>query len=263
LANNLSKVKEKMSKGELLIGTIVSLPDPLISEMLSCCGFDFIWIDGEHGVLDNSDINLHIMAVCRSGLAPFVRVAWTDPVIVKPILDMGPAAVIFPYVRTAEEAKLAVKSCKYPPRGIRGFGPNRANEFSTMDNEEYLNMSESEPWIIIQVEHIDAVNNLKEILKVEGVDSILVGPNDLSGSIGQLGKTRHPEVLKLLDRIADDCNNAGVPFGAEIGLNEENISDWIKRGASFLGINNDTSYIIGGGTNCFKTANEIFRKMKK
>lgn len=263
MANNLLKVKEKISRGELVIGTVISLSDPIVSEILCRCGFDFIWIDGEHSAMDNGDINLHIMAVGRSGIAPFVRIAWNDPVIAKPILDMGPAAIIFPYIRTAEEAELAVKSCKYPPRGIRGFGPNRANDYSLMDNEEYLSLSEKEPWIIIQIEHIDAVNNLEKILKVEGIDSILVGPNDLSGSIGQLGKTRHPEVLKLLDRIAVECNKAKVPFGAGIGFNEDNFSDWIRRGASWLGINNDSSYLVSGGTNCYKNAKELFKKIKQ
>ena len=263
MANNLIKIKEKISKGELVIGTSISLADPIVSEILCGCGFDFIWIEGEHSALDRRDIDLHIMAVSKSGIAPFVRVAWNDPVIAKPVLDMGPAAIIFPFVKTVEEAKLAVSSCKYPPVGIRGFGPIRANAYSMMDNDEYLKLSENEPWVIIHIEHVDAVNNLDKILKVEGIDSILIGPNDLSGSIGLLGQTRHPEVIKLLDRIASKCNEAKIPFGPSIGFNEKNITDWINRGVSWIALDDDITYLVSGGLNCYKNALELFKKIRQ
>jgi 2-keto-3-deoxy-L-rhamnonate aldolase RhmA len=263
ISNNLIKIKDKISRGELVIGTSVQLADPVISEMLGGCGFDFIWIEGEHSTLDKRGIDMHIMAVSKSGIAPFVRVAWNDPVIVKPVLDMGPAAIIFPFIKTPEEAKLAVSSCKYPPKGIRGFGPIRANEYSMMDNEKYLKLSEKEPWIILQVEHVDAVNNLEKILKVEGIDSILVGPNDLSGSIGLLGQTRHPEVIKLLDRIAVECNKAKIPFGVSTGFNEKNITDWINRGISWIAVDGDSDYLVSGAINCLKNTSKLFQEIKK
>ena len=258
--SNLFKVKEKISNGEMVIGTSVSLADPVISEVLCSCGFDFIWIEGEHGSASKKDINLHIMAVRGAGVAPFVRIPWNDPVLAKPILDMGPAGIIFPFIKTIEEAKLAVSSCKYPPKGIRGFGPIRANNFSSMDNDKYLELSKTEPWVVIQVEHIDAVNNLKEILKVEGVDSILIGPNDLSGSIGLLGQTRHPEVLKHLDTIANECNQANIPFGTSTGFTPENISDWKNRGISWIALDDDFTYLIDGGKSCYKNALDLFKK---
>lgn len=263
MGNNLSKVLEKISKKELIIGTSVSLAEPVVSEILCQCGFDFIWIEGEHSALDKRDIDLHIMTIRNSGVAPFVRIAWNDPVIAKPILDMGPAAIIFPFIKTAEEARQAVRCCKYPPAGIRGFGPFRADNFSTMDGEEYLKLSKKEPWIILQVEHIEAVKNLEEILKVDGVDSIIVGPNDLSGSVGLLGQTRNPEVMKLLDEIAEKCIKANVPFGASIGFNPENISDWIKRGVSWLSLNEDTSYLISGGISCLQETQKINKAINK
>lgn len=263
MTNNLEKIKGKISRGELVIGTSVSLADPIVSEILSTCGFDFIWIEGEHSTLDKRDTDLHIMAVLKSGIAPFVRVAWNDPVLAKPVLDMGPAAIIFPFIKTAEEAKLAVASCKYPPVGIRGFGPIRANEYSLMDNDKYLKLSKKEPWVIIHIEHIDAVNNLDKILKVEGIDSISIGPNDLSGSIGLLGQTRHPEIIKLLDRIAFKCNEVKIPFGPSIGFNEKNITDWINRGVSWIALDDDFTYLVSGGLNCYKGALELFKKIKQ
>lgn len=251
--NNLARIREKISKKELVVGTLVTSSDPVISEALCSCGFDFIWIDGEHQPLDKKDIDLHVMAVRGAGAAPFVRVPWNDPVLVKPILDMGPAGIIFPFIKTAEDAERAVKSCRYPPLGIRGFGPRRANQFSKMDMDDYLEKSMKDPWVIIMVEHIDAVNNLEEIVKVEGVDSIVVGPDDLSGSIGLLTKTRHQEVIKLLDKIAGICKRANIPFGAGMGTADmRNIEDWINRGASWLLVDNDFTILTSGGKKSFQ-----------
>ena len=112
----------------------------------------------------------------------------------------------------------------------------------------------------MQIEHIDAVNNLKGILEVEGVDSILVGPNDLSGSIGLLGQTRHPEVLKLLDKIAEECNKAKIPFGSAIGFNKENVSDWINRGVNWLALDDDFTYLVSGAKKCIENTLNLLKE---
>lgn len=173
---------------------------------------------------------------------------------------MGPAAIVFPFIRTIEEAKRAVSSCKYPPAGIRGYGPLKADNYSTMNNNEYFEMSRKEPWIILQIEHIDGVNNLSEMIKIEGLDSIVVGTNDLSGSIGLLGQTRHPEVMRLLDRIAEICIGAGFLFGASIGWHDENVKDWINRSVNWICVDSDISYLINGGRNTYNKIKEMISK---
>jgi len=258
--NNISVISEKISKGEIPIGTVISLCDPEVSEIICSCGFDFIWIDAEHALLDKKAIDMHIMAVRASGAAPFVRVAWNDPVLVKPILDMGPAAIIFPFIKTADDARLAVSSCKYPPEGIRGFGPRRANNFSSMEINEYLKKSKSEPWVILQIEHIDGVKNLKEILEVNGVDCIVIGPNDLSGSIGLLGQTEHEEVIKLLNNISEICIESNTIFFPSIGFkNKKCLEDWIKRGANMLCLDWDVGLLRTGGLLAIEAAKNIMK----
>jgi len=111
----LDKIKEKIKEKELVIGTILESNDNCIAELMGKVGFDFVWIDGEHGPLDKKEILYHIMAAQGAGLAAFVRVAWNDPVLVKPILDMGADGIIFPFIRNAEDAEKAVNSCLYPP----------------------------------------------------------------------------------------------------------------------------------------------------
>lgn len=263
MGSNLDLIKDKLNNGEIPLGTVVTFNDPEIADLLCNCGFDFIWIDSEHGPLDKNMINMHIMAVRGAGAAPFVRIAWNDPVLAKPILDMGPAGIIFPFIRSAEEARQAVSSCKYPPQGIRGYGPRRSSNFANMDTEDYLNTSRSEPWVIIQIEHIDGVKNLDDIIKVEGVDMIAVGTNDLSGSIGLLGQAEHPEVIKLLDIIAAKCKKAGMRFFPAIGSGcEKTLKDWIKRGACMLAIDYDLGYLVSGAKNALNYTRQIIYKSK-
>lgn len=258
--NNLSRIKQKISSGKLVKGTHMIIGEPIISEILCNCGFDLIWLDGEHGAMDKKDLNLLIMTILGKGVAPFVRVPWNDPVLVKPILEMGPAAIIFPFIKTVEEAKKAVASCKYPPKGVRGFGPHRAIDYGAMDVKEYLKLSENYPWVILQIEHIDGVNNLEDIIKVEGVDSIVVGPNDLSGSIGLLGQTNHADVKKLLNRISEICNKHSFPFGISMGMNKNDVVEWIKRGASWIVLEKDASFVFKGGKDLINTVKKLLKE---
>ena len=261
--SNLDRIKNKISKGEIVIGTMVSLNDPIISEILCNCGFDFIWLDSEHTSISKETIDLHIMSIRGKGVAPFVRVPSIDPVLVKPILEMGPAAIIFPQVRTIEEAKLAVRSCKYPPEGVRGFGPRRSNNFYTIPIDNYLELSQSEPWVILQIEHIEAVNNLEDIVRIKGIDSITIGTFDLSASIGLLGQVRHPEVIKLIDKIEEVCNKAKIPWGPSMGTyNIDDIKAWINRRISWLQVEVDYTYLVNGGRNNYENVKKIFEELR-
>lgn len=260
--SNLSRLRDKVLRKELVIGTHVATSDPVVSEILCTAGFDFVWIDAEHGAMDRKDINLHVMAIRGLGVAPFVRVPWNDPVLVKPILDMGPAGVVFPFIKTAEEARLAVASCRYPPEGIRGFAPIRANSYGAMDGDKYLEMSKTEPWIIVQIEHIDAVKNLDEIIAVEGIDTVVIGANDLSGSVGLLAQIRHPKVMELCDKAAEICRKADFLFGASVLWSEENVRDWINRGVSWIGVDNDISYLGNGAKTAYNLTKGLAERLK-
>src|SRR5215510_13467148 len=122
---------EKMREGKICIGTAVSLSDATVSEALSTV-FDFVWIDMEHNPLSLSDVQAHIMATKGSECTPIVRVPWNDPVLMKPVLDIGAAGIVVPFIRTVEDAKLAVAACRYPPEGIRGFGPRRPSNYGRL-----------------------------------------------------------------------------------------------------------------------------------
>lgn len=135
----------------------------------------------------------------------------------------------------------------------------KANNYGTMDTEQYLELASSEPWVILQIEHFDGIRDLEKIINVDGVDSVTIGPNDLSGSIGKLGQTRHPEMLKLMDEYAATCRNAGFPFGTSIGFDQKNVTDWIRRGVNWICVDSDASFILNGGINTLNNTNEIIR----
>ena len=258
LNKKISGLNEKIARKEPIIGTHISLSDISVTEMLGDMGNEFVWIDWEHSALDRQQIQGHMIAARAGGMAAFVRIPWNDPVLVKPILEMGPDGVVFPMIRTAEEARNAVASCMYPPKGIRGFGPRRANDYGMINNDDYIKQVGDSFWKIMQIEHVEAVKNLDGILAVDGVDTIVVGPNDLSGSAGLLGQVRNPEILKLLDEIAEKCHKANKPFGTSIGFNRQNVEDWKRRGASWIACGSDTGYIFEAGLDTLNNVKDIF-----
>lgn len=255
------QIREKMRRGETVVGAHAFYLDPSITEALGLHGFEFVWIDGEHSAFDKASILGHIIAAKAAGTASIVRVPWNDPVLVKPILEMGPDGILFPMVCTAKEAKKAVEACMYPPKGVRGFGPRRANGYGAVSNEIYLAHPEESFLRILQIEHVDAVHNLREILEVDGIDFPLIGPNDLSASIGHLGNTKQPEVRALCEKAIEICKEMGRPFGVSVGAGDhEAIRYWIEKGVSFIGCGDDISYISMGSHATLELVNGLLER---
>lgn len=257
MKSGLELIKEKLQAKEIVIGSHVGFREQCFTELLGDVGFDFIWIDAEHGPLDRGDIINHIIAARASGAASIVRVPWNDPVTVKGILDMGAEGIVFPMIRNAKEARLAVSSCMYPPKGIRGAGTRRANRYGMGDKEFYLEHADETIWKIMQVEHIDNIDTLDEILSIEGVDSIVVGPNDFSASMGKIGQVRDPEVMAAYDKIGEIARSHKKPFGVSMGYDERTMKEWLHRGASWFGLGFDFLYIAAAAQNTLKQAKSI------
>jgi len=251
---NLDKVKSKLEKNEIVIGSVVSMADYTISERLGFAGYDFLWIDAEHNGLDYKDILMHIISASSGGAASFVRVRDNDPAIVKPILDMGVDGIIFPLIKTVDDAKKAVASCTYPPKGIRGVGPGRAVRYG-MDNvmDYLLNKAESTIFKILQVEHVDCVNNLEEIVKVPGIDVLMIGPSDLSASVGLMEQIEHPTVLGMIDKICRVGLDSGICVGAFTGSNPRVIDLFIERGVKMICIGGDSGFLMSGARKALET----------
>ena len=260
--NNLEKFKTKTGSGKLCLGMVVTLSDPAVSELAGDMGLDFTWIDMEHAPLSIETGLLHVMALRGTDTAPFLRVAGNDPFIIKPLLELAPAGVIIPMVNSAAEAEAAVKACRYPPRGIRGCGPRRGTNFGRMPFGEYLDKSENDPMVIVQIENICALKEIKKIVAVEGVGSICVGPSDLSATMGKLRNSADPAVQEVIDEVCACAREAGVMIGSVSDTDPESIQRWLKRGANWLAVCGDCGGIASGSRTAINEVEATVRQRK-
>lgn len=210
-----NKVKEKLAAGQPVFGAMVLMLHPAVVEILGYAGFDFICLDGEHGPLDRQLCEDLVRAAECVDMLPIFRIAIDYPAEILPYLDTGIAGVKVPHVNTAEDARRAVDAVKYAPLGKRGMTPGRANAYavSGVPSKEYIKASNRETLIVVQIEEVEAVENISEIVKVEGIDVFFIGTGDLSQSAGYPGQREHPEVLKLVDRVIEEARTAGKVVG--------------------------------------------------
>ena len=255
----------KIANKELAIGAHVQLGDPCIVEMFGEIGFDAVWIDTEHTGIDKRDLLHSLISLHGYDMAGIVRIPWNDPVLVKPVLEMGPDGVIIPYVRSVEEVELAIKSCLYPPLGIRGFGPIRANAYGRISGSEYIEKYKDEMYRIVQIEHVDAVKCITEIMKVPYLSAVVMGPMDLSASLGVIGQPEHPDVVACIKNVAAAAKNAGIPFGTSIGYNPgsstSGIEKWFDYGVDYMFVGSDVSFVMSAGMSTLRSVREVKRGM--
>lgn len=240
---HLDKIKAKLQAGEPVIGTHIKSDEPTIAELFGHAGFDFVWIDGEHPIMTVETVMKHTIAIQGMGMAAFYRVPWNDPVLVKPILDMGVDGIVFPMVCCKEDAQRAVSACRYPPRGVRGWGPVRDGGYGAYSSDWQLENAEN-LWKIMQIEHYEAVENLEEIMAVDGVDAITVGASDLSCSMGMPMQVDHPDILAKLDEIARKAKAANMPFSISMGYNPARLRQWVERGINWLSIGDEYDFLM-------------------
>ena len=235
--------RQKLASGKTVLGTCVTFSDATATEALTRF-LDFVWIDTEHNPLSLEDVQGHIMATKGTETTPIVRVRANDPATIKPILDMGAAGVIVPLVKTADDVRLAVAACQYPPRGIRGFGPKRASQYGTLGGPEYCRTANEQIITIVQIEQAEALENLDAILAVPGLTSVVVGPNDLAGALGHMGEPRHPQVLAAIDGVIAKARAAKVPMGVAVGDDPDVLVEWVDKGVNWMAIANDFSLLL-------------------
>ena len=252
------KLCEKMEAGQLLYGTVLTSGSPLVTEMMAQCGYDVLWMDMEHSAITLSELIPNLMAARSGGTPVWVRVPWNDPVRVKPILDMGADGIIFPFIRTLEDARLAVASCTYPPEGIRGWGPLRSADYGSISQPQYIAETARQCLRILQIEHVDAVRDLERIASLDGVDALLVGPNDLSGSIGKLGKMWDDEVVELYREIGRVAQKCGKP-AAICAFDPAHIPEWIEMGFTVFFGGSDCAFVYQGAHRLLSSYQDIFR----
>jgi len=230
----MSNLKERLKKRELTIGSWITIGHTAVAEIMAKAGYDWLTVDMEHSAItiDIAQDLIRVIELC--GVVPLVRVGENDPNLIKRVMDAGAHGVIVPMVNSKEDAEKAVASVQYPPIGFRGVGLARAQGYGT-DFEGYKKWNEKESIIIVQIEHIKAVENLEAILSVPGVDGFIIGPYDLSGSLGVPGQFDHPEMLKALNRVKDVSEKMNALSGFHVISPEvEAFQEKVRDGYKFV-----------------------------
>lgn len=211
-------IKEKLNSGKCVYGPLMVTASIDIAEILAIVGCDMVMIDGEHGAMGFETAGRMISQIKNTQTTPLLRVPWNDLSMIKQGLDAGASGVMIPMINSKDEAELAVQYCHYPPKGIRGFGMGRASLFG-INSESYMQYAQEEILVIPQIEHIQAVENIDEILSVPGIDVAFIGPFDLSASMGVLGELDHPDMHAALSKVVDSCQRHNVVPGIFTGPN--------------------------------------------
>lgn len=231
----MKTLKEKVNSNDEICGMLVTLADPSVCEMVGYLGYDFIWVDMEHSYLSCKDVFIHANAARATGTPIIVRVPQHDLSFTKRILETGVEGIIFPMVHSASEAEELLSYTLYPPRGDRGFGPQRAIRYYLDDANEYAHDGHLKLCRFIQIEHFGAVDDIEKIAQMPYLDGVFFGPNDLSASIGRIGDFYCEENMALIKRSIEVLKKYGKAIGVALGAaDEKTLAFWRDLGINIL-----------------------------
>ena len=238
-------LKRKLAERTQALGFWLSVNSLAVTEMAAGAGFDWVLLDMEHVAYDIETVERHLLAAHHGGAAEFVvRPPSTEAVVVKRLLDLGVRSFMFPFVQTVVEAKLAVASTRYPPKGIRGFsGGTRATRYGR--DTSYLSTYADDLCVIIQIESPEAAANIPAYGAIDGVDAMLIGANDLAANMGHLGQTGHPDVVATLDAAGDAILATGKAAGFQF-FDHAIARRLMERGFTLGAVAGDIPVLSGG-----------------
>lgn len=244
----IKAIRRALSDGKASIGSWIQIPHPSIAEILGQSGYDWVAVDMEHGSISPHQLPDLFRALELGGTLPLVRLAQGEPKDCKQALDAGAGGVIVPMVESAVQLNRARDACCWPPAGKRGVGFSRANLFG-MHFDSYAEEAQA-PLLIAMIEHVHAVDQLEEILAVDGLDAILIGPYDLSASMGMTGKFDTPEFVAVMDRIRSVCATFSKPCGVHVVQpDQEQLRQRMAEGYRFLAYSIDSVFLRASATN--------------
>ena len=248
-----SSFRTRLRSGERLVAPLLTLNSPAVTELMAAVGFDWLFIDAEHAPLEPFQMQALLQG---AGATPCViRLPIGDEVPIKKALDIGAAGIIAPQVNSVDHAKRIVQAAKYAPVGQRGLGITRAHGYG-LRVREYMASANDETAVIVQAEHRDAVAQIRDIVRVEGVDGVLIGPYDLSASLGRPGAVDHPEVIDAIERVRAACAEVGLPIGI-FGVTPEAVQPYIDRGFTMIVVGVDTVMLATTATAMLKATRGV------
>jgi len=246
-------VKEMLRSGKTALVVWLSIMWPDAIQTIRNAGFDWVLFDTEHGPPSIETVN-RMIQITDGRAIPLIRVVWNDINAIKKALDTGAFGVVVPWVSNKADAVNAVRYSRYPPGGLRGVAPGRAARAWGVTPNEYLEIVNDEIMVIVQIEREEAIENIEGIVSVEGVDATLIGPMDLSASMGLRGKPFHPKVVKAMEKVVEECKSAGVAPGIAFAESIDHIGKLMDRGFQFIGVGEDISLLLKG---CEDTLKQI------
>jgi len=260
-----NRVKKALKEGKVVIGTMVSeVRSPGIAQMLATAGFDFMVIDLEHSGFSIQTMADLILGARAAGITSIVRVPSKKGhhLLSRP-LDVGAQGLLVPQVETKEEVVEIIKATKYYPLGQRGMALRRIHsDFVRKDALEITRSANEQTLIILQIESKKAIDGLDELLSVEGVDAALIGPNDLSQSLGIPGQTTHPKEIEYIGKMVNICKEHNVPSGIHLG-SVEALKKWINEGMRLIMVSSDINMIVETAARLVRELREVAKNIKE
>lgn len=249
-----SNFRRRLLRGDRLTGTMVTLDSPEVVEILVLVGFDWLFFDAEHAPLGDGSMQRMIQAAGNQ-VPCVIRLPDHGESSVKRALDMGAAGIIVPQVNTAEQAEKIVGYSRYAPEGMRGVGLGRAHGYG-LNFDEYVAQANESIAVIVQAEHITAVENIHAIAGIEGIDAVLVGPYDLSASLGKLGQVDDAAVVAAIDRVGEVCLGLGKRLGIFV-LSAEAAAPFVRKGYTLLTVGIDTQFLGMAAKKLLESMNKL------
>ena len=252
----MSKIKTKLREKQPVLGGWTLTGHPAVAEIMAAEGFDFIGVDMEHTATSVKDLYYNVLAAKGTGCDVLARLPSCDPVLAKQVLDMGAAGIIVPSVNTPAEAAQSVAMAKFPLEGVRGASLCRASGFGR-NFAEYFSQHNRDVVVVVMLEHINAVRQADAILATPGVDAALIGPYDLSASMGLAGQLNHPDVLAAQQTILDACRRQNVAAGIHVvPVDADEVRRRLDAGFRFIACGIDTLFIREGCRQMLKAKGE-------
>ena len=237
------RFRQRLAQGQVLAGPGICLTDPQASEALAD-SFDFLWYDMEHSPMSMEALRTHLMVARGKNKPAIVRVGGSDTAFIKPVLDAGASGIVVPQVRSVEEVRSVVSDCRYPPVGRRGFGPLIPTNYGRSAGPEYVATANAQLFVSVMIETAEAVAAIDQIVALPGLDSVVLGPWDLSGSLGRLGEVGHPEVVAALEQVIASAKAAGLSVGSGMPADPEFAALQVRRGVQWLQLGGDCGYLV-------------------
>jgi len=241
----INTFKQRLQSGQAQIGLWLGLADPYCAELAANAGFDWLLIDGEHAPNDLRGLLGQLQAVAPYASQPVIRPVIGDTALIKQILDIGAQTLLVPMVESAEQARELVRAMHYPPSGVRGVGSALARASRWNSIPGYLDKADAQMCLLVQIENLEGLARLDEIVAVDGVDGVFIGPADLSAAMGHRGNPGHPDVQAAIEDAILRISKAGKAAGI-LSADQKLARRYIELGAKFVAVGVDTTVLMRG-----------------